>query len=229
MSSQAKLFLFATGEWPPYTSKEMEGGGFSTQIVTEVLKIQGHSASCRFYPWSRALFLAERNRVMGTFPWTQTSDRKVIFDWTAPLFEQKEVLLYNTKFMEKFTWENFEDLRSYNIGGTQGYSHVELLKGFGLSVDTTTSDVLNLKKLYINRIDIFPIDYLTAQYLLQKHFSEDKDEFAFAEKPLQVKWLSVMVPKTHSSNEEFIPMFNEGLQKIKDNGTYQKLCNTIYK
>ena len=54
LAGERKLEI-ATTEYPPYYGKDLENGGFMTEIVVEVFKRAGYDAEIKFLPWKRAL------------------------------------------------------------------------------------------------------------------------------------------------------------------------------
>ncbi len=54
LAGERKLEI-ATIEYPPYYGKDLENGGFMTEIVVEALKRAGYDAEIKFLPWKHAL------------------------------------------------------------------------------------------------------------------------------------------------------------------------------
>ena len=221
--SVAGKWQLLTGEWPPYTTEKIKGGGLCVEIVRAVLNVKNQPFEIKFLPWSRALMYVSHNEAIGTFAWCYTIDRAKIYNWTLHFVQQKEIFIYCKYYHQYIIWNSFKDLRKYKIGGTQGYSHVETLRRNNLNVDVCCSDIINIRKIYANRIDIFPIDMLTARFLIAKEYSDKKEIFGFSEKVFNDSSLGLMVSKTHPKNHQFITLFNDGLNRIKSNGTLNKI------
>jgi ABC-type amino acid transport substrate-binding protein len=54
----------------------------------------------------------------------------------------------------EITYDKFEDLQAYNLGGVLGYWYEAPFKEAGLKVDYASSDEQNIQKLYAGRIDL---------------------------------------------------------------------------
>ena len=221
--SLPKEITLSTGEWAPYTSKSLPGYGFSAEIVTAILIEMGHEPNIKFYPFKRALIMAEKQQIFATFPWFKTAERKKLFTYSEPFGSSKTKLFYFKDKLKDVKFKELKDLKKYKIGGTISYAYLEAFSKAGIKVDEASSDELGFRKLKAGRIDFFPCDELVGWQLIKKYFPGEVANFGSLEKEISSDNQYVLISKKHPDEESFLKMFNEGLKKIKANGTYDKI------
>ena len=68
------------GEWAPYTSASMPGGGIMSQIITEAFALSGIKVDYVYLTsWKRAYILAAKGRYDGSLTWAKPVSGKKIF------------------------------------------------------------------------------------------------------------------------------------------------------
>lgn len=67
------------GEWAPYFSEKLKYYGIGSRIVTEAFSLEGIRVIYGFYPWKRALKLAEAGEWDGAVGWETNPDREPYF------------------------------------------------------------------------------------------------------------------------------------------------------
>ena len=53
--AEEKCLSLATLNWAPYVGEDLQGYGFTTEMVTRVFAHSGYRASVTFMPWARVL------------------------------------------------------------------------------------------------------------------------------------------------------------------------------
>ncbi|WP_339058719.1 hypothetical protein WE862_06955 [Aeromonas jandaei] len=67
---QAAPVLLATGEFAPYSGKELAAGGETTRLVTTLLQEAGYQeVKIDYLPWPRGYQLTLNGLVAATFPY----------------------------------------------------------------------------------------------------------------------------------------------------------------
>ncbi len=128
-----ETLILSTGEWPPYTSEKDPKARVVQTLITETYKLANIDVLYKYYPWKRALRKAEDIEVDGSLPWSRTESREKLFYYSKkPIVNTRTVFFHLKSF--NFDWESYEDLKSYSIGGTIGYTATEFLKNKGLDV-----------------------------------------------------------------------------------------------
>ena len=222
--SESKTLVFAIGEYPPYTSTSLDNGGFCTEIVREAYRTVGVEIELEYYPWSRAWELMVHNKVDGSFPWTPTEYRREFILFSEAISPFVTSMIYmkdNPKVPESFT--TLEDLKELNIGGVEYYYYLEWFENINKEIDLSIDELDALKKLKNGRFDILPGEVAVIDYLLDFHFPDEKDQFAYLNPPIRIDEFRMVISKDHPNANEYMKLFNKGLETIKENGTFDEI------
>jgi len=222
--AEQKELLLATGEWPPYTSKQLDGYGFITQIITEIVQEMGMEPKYTFYPWKRAEKMTQEGFYFGAFPYAVTQERLKVFDFSNLIYENKTILFYNkTHLKQKPSWKILTDLKPFLIGGVNGYSYIPDFEKAGLKTEYVTLDEQNIKKLYHKRIDLAVIDLLVGWDLIQTLYPQKKHIFDTIDKPVKIGNSHLMISNKYPNNQFLKKQFNAALETIKHKGIYNRI------
>jgi polar amino acid transport system substrate-binding protein len=223
-AGQKEELPLATGEWPPYTSKELNGYGFISQIITETVQEMGMVPKYTFYPWKRVEKMTQAGMYFGAFPYAVTKERLESFDFSDLIFENKTILFYNkTNLKQKPEWKTLTDLKPFLIGGVNGYSYIPDFKTAGLKAEYVTVDEQNIKKLYHKRIDLAVIDLLVGWEIIQKLYPQEISKFGTVEKAIKSGNSHVMISNKYPNNQFLKKQFNFALETIKHKGIYYRI------
>jgi polar amino acid transport system substrate-binding protein len=223
-ASAAEELPLLADEWPPYVSKNMDGYGFCTEIVTAAVQEMGMTPKYSFVPWKRGLFMTKAGEAFAIFPAAVTSDRQKEYDFSDMILENRSVFFYNRQNMKQPpSWTNPEDLKPYRIGGVSGYSYVSAFAEAGLKVDYSPTEEANLKMLYAQRVNLMITDERVGWYLIGQMYPNERDLFGVLEKPFITGNSHLMVSRTYPNARQLTDRFNQALQRIKENGTFKKI------
>jgi len=227
-----KVFAFkdelplSTGEWPPYTSENINGYGFCTEIVSAIVNEMGLKPKYYFYPWKRTENAVKHGLVFGAFPYALTEERAKEYDFSDLIMENKTLFFYNKKYIkEKPVWITLQDLKQYEIGGCQGFSYVQTLTNAKLNIELVSLDKFNVRKLYANRIDLAIFDELVGWNLIKEHYPNNIDIFDTLYKPFDTGNSHLMISRKYPNSKELTNRFNKALIRIKEKNIYQKIFN----
>ena len=209
---------FATLEWPPFTSQELKDQGVYALIAKEAFKNMGHELVLDFYPWSRAVKLGQNDpKYTGYFPKYYDKSLEENFIFSDPI--GSSIIGFVELKSKPIIWNDPKDLKPYRIGTVRGYVNTEQLdKMFSnkqLNDKPAVSDLINLKKLMANHLDLAIIDKNVLDYLLHTNtdISKFKARFQFNKKTLENKRVYLLFKKT-SEGKKWHTIFNEGLKKV---------------
>jgi len=91
-----------------------------------------------------------------------------LFKWVGILVN-REVFVYKLKGRPEIKASTVAELKPYKLGGIRDGIRTMYLKKEGLTVDESTDDASNIKKLQSRRIDAFPIDEPNLVYLSERN------------------------------------------------------------
>jgi polar amino acid transport system substrate-binding protein len=226
-----KHVRLASLAWEPYVGPELNNNGYVAEIVTEAFKRSGYTTEIVFYPWARAVNMAQFGMTDGVFPEYYDESRKEKFVYSSPfpggpvgLYKRKDTVVSYRVDPHLNQTEALQDLKEYRFGVVRGYINTtEFDAAEFLHKEEVSSDELNIKKLYKRRIHFMFIDKFVAAYLIRKKFPEYEAELEFMEPPLEHKLLFIAFSRQAEGYEEKLAAFNSGLAKIIADGTLNQI------
>jgi len=226
----AEEIRISTGEYPPWTSKQLSEGGYINMLVRKAFNEVGVSVTYDYMPWNRAL---EATRV-GQYPassfWGYDPARDTDFSLSDRIHTDP-ILLAHRQDLDYPAWETLKDLNAFVFGATRGYTYTadfwQLIDSNVLRVSVSNSDLENLEKLIDGHIDFFPISRTTGRYLLHKNFTEARfDQIRFDSRPINSSLDFLLFSKAHPDAELLREKFNQGLARLKARGLPEKLLKS---
>lgn len=214
------------GEWPPYLGSEEPGFGIASRIVTRAFERAGYDVEYEFYPWSRSLYLARNGQRDGTAVWMPSDERRENFHISEPVLVT-EYVFFHRKAMP-FEWDGVRDLAGYRIGLTRDYDYgrvIERVRRQGIApAETVSADRLNFLKLLAGRIDLFPMDRVVGQRMINDLFSKAKArQLSSAERPVRTDRLHLLLSRELPANAERMKDFNKALKAMRREGVIERI------
>ncbi|MCP4720153.1 MAG: amino acid ABC transporter substrate-binding protein [Desulfobacteraceae bacterium] len=227
-SARDKVRL-TSGEWPPYTSKDLPHYGLMSQIVTEAFDLMGIDAEYTFSDsWKRSFIQALNGKFDGSLTWISTPKRKKNF-----YFCNSPITLENVFFHLKnlqFDWHTLEDLKPFRISVTSSYSYGKkfdtAIKSGKLTPYIVYNDITNILNLLHGRIEICPMNKEVGYALIRKHLPpEEQARITHHPKSLEKIFPTVIISKQIDLQraEHLVTTFNTGLKRLKQSGRYEKI------
>lgn len=211
-----------SGEWPPYFSQNLKHYGIGSRIVTEAFALEGIKVEYGFFPWKRALRMAQNGEWDGAVGWETNAEREKDFCVSEQVWEAPWVFFHLKT--HPFDWKTFDDLKNIRIGATLEYMYtpefLEAERAGKILVDRTPADEQNIKKLLYGRIDIFPQLLDIGYYQLRQYSPESADLITHHPFPLGKHSEQLFLTKKKERCEELTEIFNRGLRRLKDSGKY---------
>jgi polar amino acid transport system substrate-binding protein len=151
--SEPRLYL-TTEQAPPYSVREGERViGIGADTVREIMGRANIDHTIELLPWKRAYTAALERNDACVFSTTRTPEREPLFKWIGPIGEADWVLMGRAD--RKLHLNSLEDARNYRIGTYNGDARDQYLRARGFKVDPAPNDLLNLRKLMADRIDLW--------------------------------------------------------------------------
>ncbi len=215
----AEKVIFATGEWIPFTSANLENYGQFTTIVNIVCKEMGVEPEYRFYPWRRCYDSVLKGRVWAAFPYSHTNERAKEVWFSNLLSCSKSVFFYyEHDKIKQYQFNKLNDLKNYKVGGVIGYYYEEMFKDAGLAIDYVNKEISGLEKLKLGRIDLMPFNESVGKHLIRNHFTNETDKFKTLSKPLDISPLHLIASKTYSGSDVLLDRFNKAIKRCVEKG-----------
>ncbi len=212
-----------TGEWEPYTGEKMQGYGVANEVVSYAFLEAGVEPAFTFMPWARIAKMIESGEAVCSTLWYSTEERENWALFSDPVYTSESPFFYMKEKMGNWDFASLEDVKGLRVGGIQGYYYDEMYKEAGVKADYSTSLDSLVKKLYMDRIDIFSDDKLVGWHMIKKLYPNEMHKFDSSITSLKDGTMHLMFSKAHPDSEELLQKFNEGLKRIKEKGIYDKI------
>ena len=216
----------ATLEWPPYNGARLPEQGINTAVVRAAFEAVGYRLEIGFYPWSRAVSLADSDPAyIGYFP-EYFAERLHRQYWLSDPAGSGPLGLAERKD-HPIVWNTLDDLTRYRIGVVQDYvntaeSDARVAQGVQRG-DAAGSDELNLKILAGGRFPLAVIDPRVFEYLVLHNPELHSIGSQLQMNPHLLDEKALYVCFRRSPNgEQAVKLFNEGLKKIDVNAVVEK-------
>ena len=213
-------------EWAPYTSERLKYNGVASRVASEAFALMGVKVIYEFYPEARAYDLAKKGEWDASIAWSIFPEREKDFWGADPVFEGYNVFFHLKS--KPFDWKTVDDLKGIPIGATLAFAYSKWFKpaeeSGKIMVERVGSDEINFRKLLQHRIDIFPVNLEVGYFTLKLYFSPE-EVAQVTHHPLGLNDKSgygVIFSKSVKRNEQLVPLFNEGLKKLKVSGKYDQ-------
>ncbi|WDP92830.1 MAG: transporter substrate-binding domain-containing protein [Desulfobacter sp.] len=219
------ITIAAEDDWIPYARQD--GTGLANEIIRAAYESIGIRVKYDVIPYARVLLYLEIGRYIGGFnvPLDKTSVSRYILG-KKPLFNA--VSAYYENINNPLIARNRDQLtHGEKIGVVRGYgygNHYLDSVGEGLIIEeVSNSEISNLKKLALGRIDGTIIYSKTADILIKQLALDTKIRFAFINESTPIY---LAFSRAHPKGQYFADKFDEGMIKIQTNGVYQKIMNS---
>jgi len=225
LAKEAVIHVAVDVAYPPYMYGTAPAKGLYPEIIRTAFSLSGIPVAISGYPWKRALSLGREGRVAigGIY---QNLARMAVFDYSDPIY--RETLRVCVRAGHGFSYSGVVDLTGKRIGINRGWSYGEVFdsaRQAGLFVaEEATDNQANLKKLVLGRVDCIIIDELSlSQILYQMGWREEVETLDL---PAAVNSVHLVFAK-HTQQTHILDRFNQGLVKMKANGTYSRILDTF--
>jgi polar amino acid transport system substrate-binding protein len=210
--------LYITTETSPPASMSDRGRviGTGTDKVREIMSRSGIDYSIELLPWKRAYTAALTRPDACVFSTTRTSERENLFKWVGPTDEAEWVLLGRAD--RALQINSLEDARTLRIGTYNGDARDEYLRTRGFQVDPAPNDMINPRKLLMNRIDLWAASLRRGSAVLEQNGWADRivPVFTFAK-------VRVYLACNPAIPDELIARMNDALEAMSRDGTLRRI------
>ena len=146
-AGRAPQLAWVAGDLPPFAWRSASGSrGYAHELVLLMAQQLGRSPQVSYYPWARAVQLADRSDRVGIFPLARTPDRETRFQWLVPLMTARYVLV--TLATDRPL--SLNDLRTVRVGVLRGSPIVRNLKAENFTTTVEGKDYKDLLRMLVD-------------------------------------------------------------------------------
>ncbi|AJY74375.1 basic amino acid ABC transporter substrate-binding protein [Paenibacillus beijingensis] len=226
-SGSAKEYIVATdASYAPFESltEKNEFIGFDIELVKAVAEKGGINIKIVNTPWEgmfATLNNGDRDLLVSAI--TITDERKKEYDFSDPYFEARQSMAVPNNTSIK----NFAELKGKKVGvqtGTTGDEVVSKLMGAdSKDIRRFETTPLALKELENGGVDAVVADNGVVKYYVKNN--PDKGFKTIDEPLFAAEYYGFVMKK---GNTELMGKINDGLKKIKEDGTYDAIYNKYF-
>lgn len=222
---KSEEFKFVCSEFGPYEYTNSNGKltGFSLELLRAILKEVKVKDNIKIYPWSRVYQMVQKEKNVLAFTMTRNKEREKMFKWVGPI-APRNVYLWQLKSRKDVKIKKINDAKKYKIGTeSNSASELDLIRrGFkkGKNIEPVHSMKLNYRKLFRKRIDFLCDLELSVVYGLKKEGLNPKK---IKKSVLLSSGLKYYYAFNKNTPDYIVKEFNRALQKLKKNGTYDRI------
>lgn len=221
----------ATSYFPPYSSYRHKSEGFVNHVIRESFKLEKYATQFKYLPWKRSKLDTIKGKYQATSYWTCSKNNQKVFLCSDPITEEKYLFFFRADHPLK-EWNTLNDLKSYEIGATAGYTYTaefwEAAKKKNLNIQVVSNDRQNMVKLIRKRINLLISEPHVISLMLRNHFEPEIARLIKSNpKPLNIISGRLMFPKSRKDAPKLHKIFNRGLKKLKLSRKFDRLYQDL--
>jgi len=229
MFAEAEEFQVVGVELPPLMYQDNgTAKGFYVDILESMLELMDDvTITIKFYPAKRTLSVLSEQENTFSLGMTRNETRETLYQWVGPIYP-RIFALYKLKRRTDIHVSTLEDLPPYTIGVGKGYAAVDDLLRAGVShdkIDDTGTDVQNIRKLFLDRIDfVVGNDVMIAYALQQEGHQWDEVEQVLILNDQYEFWFAF----NKNIEKTMIQRFQDAFDQVKQNGQYADIVKSYF-
>ena len=220
-----------TGEYPPFTSEHIPGGGVVSEIVELVIMEMGHEFVVDYLPWKRGYILSKKGKYVATYPYLLTKEREDEFLYSAPIIEwESKVYVRRDSGIEYNSSLDLLGLRECLPHHYGGLPELDKLHAAGSIKRVSTPYIKSCWLMILNgRADFFVEDVFVADIFRREVLAERSNEVVELQKTISTDYGHIIFPKGFDQSEELVAGFNDTLAKLSERGEIARIKESFLK
>ena len=219
-ASKKLIKVAGDANFPPYEFIDDRNGlkvyrGFNIDLIRAVIETTDHEVQFILLPWQEAVRALRDGRVNAVAGMKYDEDRALLFD-----FSEEYLINSLSIFVPKATSiiAELEDLSNKRVAVQKDDIAYQKLKNRSVELVATENQEEALKLLLDGKVEAVVGNKMAGQYILQRLGAMDS-----------IKTVGgVINPERYGlavkrGNTELLALFNEGLHKVKQDGTYDQI------
>lgn len=212
--------------WPPFTNK-LAKRAVAFDIVNTALQNVYVSTNFEITDFQDVIQSIQDRKYDGSAALWKTPEREE-FLLFSDAYLQNQLILVGKKGTD-VSFTDLKDLTTASVGLVEGYAYGEEITNHNkVKWIYGINDEKNFEMLLDGELDYILVDALLIQYLLQNQEEEVKEYLAIGSTPLSIHTLHFAVHKELEGAEILINYFNREVQKMLQDGTYNKILHVDY-
>lgn len=211
-----------TGTTPPFSFQDDYGNmqGIDIDSIRAIGEEQGFKVEFYKETWQNLFDSVESgNRDLGIAGISYKDDRAARYGLSIPYFFNPAAIMYAKSDLNL---DSLEDLQGMNVGIVEGTKQEDQLKAMGSysSLTTRTTPFLMYEDLVQGKVDAILHDLPILQYTAKNHPEYDVKIVPYEGQDNPAAQQVILMAK---GNSKLINQVNEGITKLKANGTFKEI------
>ncbi len=191
--------------------------GFILDSIEAIFASEGKTVLFSFLPLARAENFVRAKKLNCFSPVRKKARSNERFLYSDPMPGSPLILLGRTGETDKIA--RLADLKKYRVGTMVGdYSSLSRLNSANIKHETARTNLLNLQKLVLKRVDYIVIDHAVALKLITDVLPGYADKVEPVYPPLAYHSIHLACNAKDPSSREIIASFNRGLKNMLKTG-----------
>ncbi len=224
-TGQSTIVTFAIGDgYAPFIDSALPEGGWHTALIMRVYASLGHSVQIERVPWKRALDLAGRGEVLGSFSYVPTPERQQAFLYSRPLSQVVRRIFVSPSA----DWQ-FDGLDSLigrracmELGSANPVEVATLIQNGKIALDQPHDMASCARMVARNRSDFFIFNEYAGLAAIRAANLTSND-IIMAPKPVSIATQHLLISRTLPDAQNQIDRFNAALASFETTADYQVL------
>ncbi|MBX9913971.1 MAG: transporter substrate-binding domain-containing protein [Pseudomonadaceae bacterium] len=218
----AEPLRLVSANWPPFTGQNLPSNGLDGELVSTALGRAGYTSTFSEVPWAQVIPGIQHDKYDAVVVAWSTPEREAFGHFSAPYQYNRMTLLRNKG--STIAFNQLQDIYPFTIGVERGASYGQ---AFDSDPHLHKVELNNIdsraRMLLTGRIQLIIEDQLAFQYQLNNDLRDIREQFEFLPKPVIVQETRLLVRRSHPQHEEIIQRFNEAIEAMRANGSYQEI------
>ncbi len=226
-SASAEVIRLASSNYYPHYGEQLAQQGATIEIIRQAFALQSMQVEIEFLPFARALHESQQGNYSGLVAAWYSEPRTAHFYYSQPLYAN-QIVLFKRK-ADTIQYRNFQELSSQHrrLAVVQGYEQPAGLLESGITAINVATDEQALAMLALQRVDLVPVDLMTALYILEQKLPQHQHKLDWLMPVLEQRPMYLVLSKKDPANQQRIERFNLGLQQLRASGQYQQIIDTL--
>lgn len=226
-SEERLTVSLATADYPPLIDLRQPNGGLLTQIVVEAFRLSNVEVRLERMPNNRAITGVVRGTYEGSYGWAYNAERGSKLRYSKRPIHANRMVFFQRRG-QQFPWVRLVDLAPFLIGVTLGNHYSDefarLQEAGALRVQQAASDAINIKKLVLGRIDLFPMEEEAGRFLVAQELTPVEQSKIVAQSvAFDTVPVYLVIRRSHPLAQVLIDRFDRGFRQLSDSGQLQRI------
>ncbi|MDE1463617.1 substrate-binding periplasmic protein [Spartinivicinus poritis] len=221
--TEKQEFILATGEWAPFTGKNLPNGGMLVEIVETALNNTKLKYRIVYLPWKRGYKNLLDGDIEGAFPWMLTAERERLFSVSDSIYKSKERFFASKDFT--INYQKYEDFKGLSVCLPLGWTKApikEFLDNKILSLYQPKNEEDCFQGIILKRTHLYSANSLSGWEAIKRAGLNPAD-FKEIGPVIRENTFVLLASSLKDNNNRLIQEFNRGMRIIKNNNAYNEI------